>query len=68
MRSSKSAAEPATVCATNSVETARLSPTPTPASTNASIIRKKYAGPEPETAVTASRCSSETVSTAPTEG
>ena len=41
-------------------------PASTPASTSASTIRKKYAGPEPDTAVTASSCDSGTVSTPPT--
>ena len=67
IRSSSIAAAPAIVCAVRSVATSRLRPTATPASTSASTIRKKYAGPEPDTAVTASMWDSGTVSTPPTE-
>ena len=65
-RSSNIAADPAMVCTTRSVATGRVRPAATPASTSASTIRKKYAGPDPDTAVTASICDSDTVSTPPT--
>ena len=51
----------------SSVATAAMRPDATPASTSASTNRKKYAGPDPETAVTASIWLSGTVSTPPTD-
>ncbi len=57
-RSSSIAADPAMVCTTRSVATGLVRPAATPASTKASTTRKKYAGPEPDTAVTASICDS----------
>ena len=50
-RSRSIAAEPAIVCTARSVATERGRPASTPASTSASTIRKKYAGPDPDTVV-----------------
>lgn len=47
-------AEPSMVCTTSSVEVSRGSPRCTPASIIASTTKKRYAGPDPEIAVTAS--------------
>ena len=57
---------PNIVCTTSSVETSRESPSRIPASIIASASNAKYAGPEPETAVTASMYGSGTWTTRPT--
>ena len=63
--SRRSRALPNIVCTTSFVDTSRLSPSRRPASIIASASSAKYAGPEPESAVTASRSTSETRTTAP---
>ena len=53
------------VCTTSSVAMSRGSPRWTPASIMASTTKNRYAGPEPEIAVTASWYRSGTVTTRP---
>ena len=64
--SMRSLAEPSTVCAASCSEARRESPTFTPASASASMMRKMYAGPLPERPVTASSCDSSSTTVSPT--
>src|SRR5438067_648028 len=58
---------PSTVCAASCMEARRDSPTFTPASASASMMRNRYAGPLPESPVTASSCVSSSTTVSPTE-
>ena len=64
--SSSSVAAPSSVWQTSAAAVARGKPTSTPASVMASANRNTYAGPEPESPVTASRWTSGTRTTVPT--
>src|SRR5262245_42917895 len=65
--SASSAAAPISVWRTSASAWSRVRPTITPASIIASASRNRYAGPEPERPVTASRWGSDTRTTVPTE-
>src|SRR5207245_2190286 len=65
--SMSSLALPSTVCAASCMEARRESPTFTPASASASMMRNRYAGPLPDRPVTASSCDSSRTTVSPTE-